>query len=437
MVSPSFYIMEFHVSYTVAYIAETLIIWDYLISIYDENRYLGIFLQIWDMFSGVFVRVWWRLNICWVLSKLALDISFHMIRSPGDLDMDCFNPSLIILESIMVIHAWEIMGRQCHILWTFLGLLTLSTIASLLLYLLPIEPADGIYYLYFISCDHVFAQFEDTGIIVFRHIAARAKANHVSDVRRFDFVLCDSVPLSISVASITTTRLLLRLRKQALSDSAGQPSASVQEVLLTFKPVSLSNALYATSELILAAFAVRLERVAVTTTRPTMTQPPQLGTQTSMVQLLVLQATRPCKIVRQNGVRVGDNCECGCWMLDGEELTRRGSLVEYIEMGQACCSTETRTSFWHIVSGITERWPLLANITIKPYAVVSGCQFASIAMVALSAMFLSAGKVNGAVLIADNASKYYQYIAEICTHFDRPSRWSGTLMRLQAASRRP
>ncbi|KAK0501835.1 hypothetical protein EDD18DRAFT_1101550 [Armillaria luteobubalina] len=96
----------------------------------------------------------------------------------------------IILESITVVCAGAIMGRQCRILWTFLGLLTLSTIASLLLYLLPVEPANDIYYFYL--C-----------------IAARAKANYVSDVRRFNF----SVPLSVSIAGITATRMLCRLQK--------------------------------------------------------------------------------------------------------------------------------------------------------------------------------------------------------------------------------
>ncbi len=49
-------------------------------------------------------------------------------------------------------------------------------------------------------------------------------------------------------------------------------------------------------------------------------------------------------------------------------------------------------------------------------------KFASIAVIALTAMFLSAGQANAAALIADNDGKSYNYISEIYTHFDCPSR---------------
>ncbi len=49
-------------------------------------------------------------------------------------------------------------------------------------------------------------------------------------------------------------------------------------------------------------------------------------------------------------------------------------------------------------------------------------QFASIATIALMAMFLSAGQVNAAAHVADNDGKSYNYISEIYTHFDCPSR---------------
>ena len=55
---------------------------------------------------------------------------------------------LIVMEGIMVVRAWAIVGRQPRVLWIFLGLLTLSTIASLVLYVLRIEHADSTYSFY-------------------------------------------------------------------------------------------------------------------------------------------------------------------------------------------------------------------------------------------------------------------------------------------------
>ncbi|KAK0224421.1 hypothetical protein EDD85DRAFT_795863 [Armillaria nabsnona] len=144
--------------------------------------------------------------------------------------MICVGIQLIVMESITVVRAWAIMGRQHRVLWAFLGLLTLSTIASLV----------------FIPRDQVSAALEVTPIVMRRYITAQDKANHAVDVRRFDSLLCDTLPLCMSVASITVTRMLLRLRKQALFDSAGP--TSVQEELSTFRVQAVSEGINSSSE---------------------------------------------------------------------------------------------------------------------------------------------------------------------------------------------
>ncbi|PBL00050.1 hypothetical protein ARMGADRAFT_1074866 [Armillaria gallica] len=168
------------------------------------------------------------------------------------------------MEIIMVVRAWAIVGRQPHVLWIFLGLLTLSTIASIVLYVLPIEPADSTYYFYFLSI--VFLEVILFAVVAYHAITyqrnLRSLQSSRSDVLQpgprpimclmFEDsilyfviiiavltivpILPESVPLSLSVASITATRVLLRLRKQALPDSAGE--TSVQEEPLTFRAVS-------------------------------------------------------------------------------------------------------------------------------------------------------------------------------------------------------
>ncbi len=55
-----------------------------------------------------------------------------------------------------------------------------------------------------------------------------------------------TLPLCMSVASVTVTRMLFRLRKQALFDSAGP--TSVQEELSTFRVRAVSEGINSEAE---------------------------------------------------------------------------------------------------------------------------------------------------------------------------------------------
>ncbi|KAK0442415.1 hypothetical protein EV421DRAFT_2019530, partial [Armillaria borealis] len=254
--------MEFHASDAVAYIAETLIIWDYLISIDDEialfwssrrswikflfflNRYLGIFLRIWDMFL---VRYNLDLHICGPFRLFGWTEACYLFISPESVIY--VSIQLIVMEIILVVRAWAIMGRQRRVLWTFLGLLTFSTIASLVLCFLQIASADSTYNFYFLPT--VFLEailFTAVAYHAFTYLrnlrslqsscsgALQPRLRPIMRLMFEDSILYfviitavltivpfspASLPLSFSVASITATRMLLRLRKQDLSDSAG------------------------------------------------------------------------------------------------------------------------------------------------------------------------------------------------------------------------
>ncbi|KAK0229516.1 hypothetical protein EDD85DRAFT_1026530 [Armillaria nabsnona] len=287
--------MEFQVSDAVPYIAETLIIWDYLISIDDE---VALFWACFGLLKLEGSRLSDMLEIVlktivdqiFVLSgksqyhessgiecvhyddiRIATSGYFSESGICSSIDttwiftyVDRGDLSVIVMEGIMVVRAWAIVGRQPRVLWIFLGLLTLSTIASLGLCVLDIEHADGTYYFYFLPA--IFLEVIVFAVVAYHAITylrtLRSLQSSRSDALRpgprpimcllfedsilyFVIIIAvftvvplspDSVPLSLSVASITATRMLLRLRKQALSDSAGQ--TSVQEEPLTFRAVS-------------------------------------------------------------------------------------------------------------------------------------------------------------------------------------------------------
>ncbi|PBK60613.1 hypothetical protein ARMSODRAFT_1026352 [Armillaria solidipes] len=293
--------MEFHVSDAVAYIAETLIIWDYLISIDDEVALFWAFLKKivdqnfvlsgesqyhdnsgiecihYDDIRIATLGYFSESGICssldttWIFTY----VDHSSLQQGQGWKEACYmfivpesviyvSIQLVVMESIMVVRAWAIMGRQRRVLWTFLGLLTFSTIASLVLCFLRIVSADGTYNFYFLPTIfleailftavvyHAFTYLRNLRSL--QSSCSGALQPRLRPIMRLMFkdsimyfviiiavlmivpFLTDTLPLSLSVASITATRMLLRLRKQDLSDSAGH--TSVQGELLTFRAVS-------------------------------------------------------------------------------------------------------------------------------------------------------------------------------------------------------
>ncbi|KAK0442444.1 hypothetical protein EV421DRAFT_1809102 [Armillaria borealis] len=178
------------------------------------------------------------------------------------------------MAGIMVIRAWAIMGGQHRVLWCFIGLLTFSTIASLVMYVLPIEHADYTYYFY--SLPAMFFEAILFAVLAYHAIKYRRHSRslqlpcagisqpRIRPIMQLMFedsilyfviiiavlmivpFLTSTLPLCLSVASITVTRMLLRLRKQALFDSGGP--TSVQEELSTFRVRTVSEGINSEAE---------------------------------------------------------------------------------------------------------------------------------------------------------------------------------------------
>ncbi|PBL00069.1 hypothetical protein ARMGADRAFT_528884 [Armillaria gallica] len=261
--------MEFHLFDAVAYIAEPLIIWEYLISIDDEvaffwssrrswikflffvNRYLGIFLRIWNMFIYQYGLVHY---ICGIAAYQPFNVCYLFIDPES---MIYAGIQLVVMKIIMTIRAWAIMGKRHRVLWTFFSLLTLS--ATVMIIVLP--PENHFYFLPDVLFEViVFAVVAYHEIRYLRNSrslqslcakVSRPRTRSIMQLMFEDSILyfvviitvlmivpfmTDTMPLGLSVASITVTRMLLRLRKQALFDSAGL--TSVQEELSTFRAVS-------------------------------------------------------------------------------------------------------------------------------------------------------------------------------------------------------
>ncbi|KAK0432657.1 hypothetical protein EV421DRAFT_1742165 [Armillaria borealis] len=146
----------------------------------------------------------------------------------------------IVIQSILVIHVWDMMDKDRRILLTFFGLLFSTTIAALALFILlnPVKTPNHFYLRCCILWNQAVTKFESLESIIYKCIATKSKTDHVADVPRFSSLFLPAeAQLDVSIMSITVTRMLLRLRKQAVSDSSGQ--VSVEECsLTTFRAVS-------------------------------------------------------------------------------------------------------------------------------------------------------------------------------------------------------
>ncbi|KAK0215097.1 hypothetical protein IW262DRAFT_1465894 [Armillaria fumosa] len=177
---------------------------------------------------------------------------------------------LVVMNIIMVVRAWVIMRKRHHVLLTLFGLLTIS--ASTVIGVLPMH--DRTNYFYFIP--NVLFEVAIFAVVAYHEIGylrnSKALESSYAGVSQpmirpimqlmFEdsilyFViiigvliivpfLTNTMPLCLSVASITVTRMLLRLRKQALFDSGGPTSD--QEELSTFTVRAVSGGMNSSSE---------------------------------------------------------------------------------------------------------------------------------------------------------------------------------------------
>ncbi len=93
-----------------------------------------------------------------------------------------------------------------------------------------------------------------------------------------------------------------------------------------------------------------------------------------------------------------------------------------LELALSAYKTLPKGSFSHPTTSSTQTLLLSVNrynLAHPPSKMMF--KVASIAMITLTAVFLSAGQVNAAALIADNAGRNYDHMPEIYTHFDCPS----------------
>ncbi|SJL12050.1 uncharacterized protein ARMOST_15469 [Armillaria ostoyae] len=240
------------------YITWSLIFWDYLITLDDEitlfwfsrrswikflffaNRYMGLILRIWDI-------IWEHLAdadntfsyfLCrQVISSIdAIEACLVATESGSVLYVTM---QLFVIESILVLRVWAIMGRRRWILWTFFGLLVCSTATSIM------------FNVHFFMVLGTFKYTMPT--LIFDVIIFVSAAYHVikvsgglrslllrSSVLYFMVVLC-SLPfmafldprLGLTIMSVMISHMLLHLRKQVLSDTVGPPSQKVE--LTTFR----------------------------------------------------------------------------------------------------------------------------------------------------------------------------------------------------------
>ncbi|KAK0224457.1 hypothetical protein EDD85DRAFT_859370 [Armillaria nabsnona] len=263
------------------YTTWSLIFWDYLITLDDEitlfwfsrrswikflffaNRYMGLVLRIWDI-------IWKHLgNVYFPLIGQDEDFSYHLcgryttVRAHDACVVGTESSSvlyvtiqLLVIESILILRIWAIMGKKLWILWTFFGLLVCSmttsivlnghffTISATFLYAIPTLIFEAIIFVF--AAYHVLKQ---SGGLKSLLLQSKGPFQHGPEpilrlvfhgsVLYFLAVLC-SLPvmafvdqrLGITIMSVTINHMLLRLRKQGLSDTVGPPSQRVE--LTTF-----------------------------------------------------------------------------------------------------------------------------------------------------------------------------------------------------------
>ncbi|KAK0474692.1 hypothetical protein EDD18DRAFT_1367506 [Armillaria luteobubalina] len=246
----------------------SLIFWDYLITLDDEitlfwfsrrswikflffvNRYMGLLLRIWDIICEILKGAdeLFFDHLCGkVMSEGAYEVCSGGIQPNSIL---YFSMQIFVIESILVLRIWAIMGKLRWILWTFFGLLVCSTTISIVLSLH--------FFASIVLSEHSLMIMSTwryaIPTLIFEAIIFASAAYHgvkasgglrplllQSSVLYFIAVLC-SYPimvfidprLGIAIMSVTVNHMLLSLRKQVLSDAVGPPSQGVELTTLRF-----------------------------------------------------------------------------------------------------------------------------------------------------------------------------------------------------------
>ncbi|PBK64406.1 hypothetical protein ARMSODRAFT_471893 [Armillaria solidipes] len=258
------------------YMTWSLILWDYLITLDDEitlfwfsrrswikflffaNRYMGLVLRIWDIIWEHLENadVLFSYHICekFVLSEGAYEACYVGTESVSVLYVTM---QLLVIESILVLRIWAIMGKRRQILWTFFGLLVCSTTASVLLsiylgsatafteYVIPTIIFEAI--MFISAAYHGIKQSGGVRSLLLRGTSPFQygptpilRVVFQGSVLYFTTALC-SLPvmafldprLGLTIMSVTINHMLLHLRKQVVSDTVGMSSQKVE--LTTFR----------------------------------------------------------------------------------------------------------------------------------------------------------------------------------------------------------
>ncbi|PBK64393.1 hypothetical protein ARMSODRAFT_471602 [Armillaria solidipes] len=135
----------------IQYVTWSLILWDYLITLDDEitlfcfsrrswikflffaNRYMGLVLRIRDIVEEHLNNTddpMGFYNPCRRVMPEAYKACAVSTESDSVLYVI---PQLLVMESILILRVWAIMGKRRWILWTFFGLLACTTAVSIVL----------------------------------------------------------------------------------------------------------------------------------------------------------------------------------------------------------------------------------------------------------------------------------------------------------------
>ncbi|PBK87094.1 hypothetical protein ARMGADRAFT_1034988 [Armillaria gallica] len=225
--------MESNLSESSTYVAKTVVLWDYLISIDDEAsaprqhceiaHHENVRIVILDSFSesggsSTSNAIWFTIHLT----------SGTRCGNYNPTSQRLISIQIVVIQSLLVIRVWAMMDKDCRILSAFFGLLVSTMVAALALFILldPILPEA-----FFEICLVAAAAYRGIKVLKSSYTSVLQQSPRPIIWLMFrDSVLCFFI-------LITVTRMLLRLRKQALADSSGQ--ASVEEgSLTTFRAVS-------------------------------------------------------------------------------------------------------------------------------------------------------------------------------------------------------
>ncbi|KAK0452767.1 uncharacterized protein EV420DRAFT_1482076 [Desarmillaria tabescens] len=256
------------------YMTWSLISWDYLITFDDEleDHTILVFKKIVDQVFILYKSLSgthssdFGYHLCILSDAIISGYWIYVLLDEVLVNTLCylgtFSESLIyvtlqlfIIESILVLRIWAIMGKQRWILWTFFGLLACSTSTSIVISLYFATGTGCLVYgiltliyetIIFISAAY-YGIKELGGIrsLLLGHMVLLAYGPRPIMCLLFQVlvvfsILC-SVPvmsfldphLGLTIMSVTMNHMLLGLQKQALSDSIVQYSQGVE--LTTFR----------------------------------------------------------------------------------------------------------------------------------------------------------------------------------------------------------